>query len=77
MARMKYGQVVRVTTKQMGGGEPMIVLYAVAAENPVRAEEIVRIATNSTDEQIEAVGPIRWDVLTDRFGLTDGQFTHL
>jgi hypothetical protein len=54
---------------------PMIVIYAVATENPTRAEE--RTATQSTDEKIEAVGPIRWDILTDRFELKDEQFTHL
>lgn len=74
---MKQGQLVKVTTKSLGGGEASVAVYAVAHESPKGAVEIIRKALGILDENVEAVGPIQWAVLTDQFALKDGEFTHL
>jgi hypothetical protein len=73
----KHGFIVRVTRERLGGGASDVSLYAVAADAPMKAETIVRDTIKTLDEKIEAVGPVRWDVLTDQLGLKEGEFTHL
>jgi len=74
MAHRYPGNMVRVTTRRLGGGEPMRVVYAVAEPNPQKAEEIVRNRTSATsDETVEALGPITRAALKG-YGLTAGQF---
>jgi hypothetical protein len=38
---MANGQVVLVTTEQLGSGPPMRTVYYVAAEDPIKAEAII------------------------------------
>jgi uroporphyrinogen-III synthase len=68
------GQIVRVTTTKIGGGEPMHVPLVVAEPDPKKAEQLVR-AVAGHDEEITAVGPVTANVI-EAFGLRPGQFTY-
>jgi hypothetical protein len=50
---MSDGQIVLVTTEQMGGGPPMRMVFYVAEEDPAKAEALVA-AIMALNEAVEA-----------------------
>jgi hypothetical protein len=77
----KHGYIVRMTTAMLGSDlgqkADTIALFAVAEESPSKALQLVKDGTGVLDEKLDVVGPIRWDILTDKFSLSVGEFTHL
>jgi hypothetical protein len=70
----KSGFLVRVTTLQLGGGEPMLTEFIVAESDPLKAEQIIR-AVMAPNEEVNAVGPVSAEQI-EAFGLKPGDFTH-
>ena len=66
------GQVVRVTTKSLGGAHPVEELYDAAVANPRAAEHAVSEHIKAIDEKIEAVEPLSQSVI-DAEGLRPGE----
>ena len=71
---MANGQVVLVTTEQLGSGPPMRTVYYVAAEDPIKAEAIIA-AVMAPNEKVEAYGPLP-EAAVKALGLKPGEFTH-
>ena len=68
------GQVVRVTTLRLGGGEPMHVPYIVAEPDPAEAEQLV-LKAMTLNERATALYPLPANVI-EAFNLKPGEFTH-
>lgn len=66
------GQLVMVTTRRLGDGEPEYVPLVVAEPDPVKAEQIVS-RTLPPDEKARAICPLSSDTIKE-FGLQPGQF---
>jgi hypothetical protein len=75
MAALFSGQTVRVTTKRLGIGQPLIEFYIVAEPHPLRAEAIIRAAVGATpDVRVEAVAPCS-PAGIEAFHLKPGEYT--
>lgn len=67
------GHIIRVTTKQLGGGEPLVELFYVAEPNPAKAKQIVRIAKGTGYEiPIDVVGGLTFSEIKT-LGLEPGE----
>jgi hypothetical protein len=71
---MANGQVVLVTTEQLGGSPPMRTVYYVAEEDPTKAEAIIA-KIMPPNERVEAYGPLP-EAAVEALGLKPGEFTH-
>jgi hypothetical protein len=67
------GQVVRVTAMGLGGAEPMQTTFVVAEGDPEKAQEIVKAASSSPDDQVKALYALPSGVI-EAFHLQPGQF---
>ena len=65
---------MRVTTLQLGSGEPMFTEFVVAESNPTKAEQIIK-AVMAPNEEVNAVGPVSVDQVK-AFGLKSGDYIH-
>jgi hypothetical protein len=68
------GCLVRVTTLQLGSGEPMFTEFVVAESDPTKAEQIIK-AVMAPNEEVNAVGPVSVDQIK-AFGLKSGDYIH-
>jgi hypothetical protein len=68
------GCLVRVTTLQLGSGEPMFTEFVVAESDPTEAERIIK-AVMAPNEEVNAVGPVSVDQVK-AFGLKSGDYIH-
>jgi hypothetical protein len=68
------GFLVRVTTLQLGSGEPMFTEFVVAESDPAKAEQIIK-AVMAPNEAVNAVGPVSADQIK-AFGLKSGDYIH-
>jgi hypothetical protein len=68
------GCLVRVTTLQLGSGEPMFTEFVVAESDPAKAEHIIK-AVMAPNEEVNAVGPVSADQIK-AFGLKPGDYIH-
>jgi hypothetical protein len=67
------GWAVRVTTEQLIGGQPMVMIFAAAFSSPLEAVEAVKQQHKATpDEKVEALTVLRGDTLT-ALGIAPGQ----
>jgi hypothetical protein len=71
---MANGQVVLVTTEQLGGGPPLRSVYFVAEEDPTKAQALIA-AVMAPNESVVAYGPLPEAAVTV-LGLKPGEFTH-
>ena len=65
---------MRVTTLQLGSGEPMFTEFVVAESDPTKAEQIIK-AVMAPNEEVNAVGPVSVDQVK-AFGLKSGDYIH-
>ena len=65
---------MRVTTLQLGSGEPMFTEFVVAESDPTKAEQIIK-AVMAPNEEVSAVGPVSVDQVK-AFGLKSGDYIH-
>ena len=65
---------MRVTTLQLGSGEPMFTEFVVAESDPAKAEHIIK-AVMAPNEAVNAVGPVSADQIK-AFGLKSGDYIH-
>lgn len=68
------GQLVVVTTRRLGDGEPEYVPFVVAEPDPAKAEQLVS-SVLAPDEKARAVCPLSAEAIKE-FGLQPGQFTN-
>ena len=68
------GCLVRVTTLQLGSGEPTSTNFVVAESDPAKAEQIIK-AVMAPNEEVTAVGPVPADQIK-AFGLKSGDYIH-
>ena len=65
---------MRVTTLQLGSGEPMFTEFVVAESDPAKAEHIIK-AVMAPNEEVSAVGPVSADQVK-AFALKSGDYIH-
>ena len=65
---------MRVTTLQLGTGEPIFTEFVVAESDPAKAEQIIK-AVMAPNEEVNAIGPVSADQI-QAFGLKSGDFIH-
>ena len=70
--RMANGQVVLITTEQLGERPVTRTVYYVAEEDPVRAAAII-VAVMAANETVVAYGPLP-DAAVKAMGLGPGEF---
>ena len=69
---MANGQVVLITTEQLGGGPATRTVYYVAEEDPVKATAIIA-AVMAPNETVAAYGSLP-DAAVKAMGLKPGEF---
>ena len=66
------GWLVRVTTKRLGGGEPLRTYYGARFFMSGEAEDAVKVRDGATqDEEVEAIEPLSQSTL-DGLGIANG-----
>ena len=65
---------MRVTTLQLGSGEPMFTEFVVAESDPAKAERIIK-AVMAPNEEVKVVDPVPADQIK-AFGLKSGDYIH-
>ena len=65
---------MRVTTLQLGSGEPTFTNFVAAESDPAKAEQIIK-AVMAPNEEANAVGPVPADQIK-AFGLKSGDYIH-
>jgi hypothetical protein len=68
------GQLVMVTTRRLGDGEPDYVPFVVAEPDPAKAVQLVSRVL-APDERARAICPLSAEAIKE-FGLESGQFTN-
>jgi len=71
---MATGQLVMVTTRRLGDGEPEYVPFVVAEPDPANAVQLVSRVL-APDERARAICPLSAEAIK-KFGLEPGQFTN-
>ena len=68
------GCLVRVTTLQLGSGEPTFPDFVVAESDPAKAEQFIK-AVMAPNEEVTAVDPVPADQIKP-LGLKSGDYIH-